>query len=173
MPKKEIWDNVKGYEGLYLISSKGRLLSAPRNGTKKEWHIVAPHFVGGYIQYTLSKNNIKKEYKAHRLVASAFLPNRLHKPEVNHIDGNKHNNNLENLEWATSSENQLHAFYTLKKQLKSVIQIGKDGKSIKTWEAIKQASKELKISAADISKAAAGKRKSAGGFLWKLAEEVK
>ena len=170
MALKEIWHNVKGYEGLYLVSTYGRVLSAPRNGTKKEWHFLAPHFVGGYIQYELSKNNQSKEYKAHRLVAQAFLHNPEKKREVNHIDGNKHNNRLDNLEWATTSENQLHARYTLSNGIKAVKQLGKDGKLIKVWRSIKEASVSLGIDAPDISNASRGKRLSAGGYKWQPLE---
>lgn len=170
MALKEIWHNVKGYEGLYLISTYGRVLSAPRNGTKKDWHFLAPHFVGGYIQYELSKNNQSKEYKAHRLVAQAFLLNPEKKREVNHIDGDKYNNHLENLEWATTSENQLHANYELGKGIRAVKQLSKDGKLIKVWRSIKEASLSLDIDAPDISNASRGKRLSAGGYKWQPLE---
>ena len=170
MALKEIWHNVKGYEGLYLISTYGRVLSAPRNGTKLEWHILAPHFVRGYIQYELSKNNQKKEYKTHRLVAQAFLYNPEKKREVNHIDGDKYNNRLDNLEWATTSENQIHAHYKLGKGIKAVKQLSKDGKLIKVWRSIKEASISLGIDGPDISNASRGKRLSAGGYKWQPLE---
>lgn len=166
MALKEVWSNIKGYEGLYLISTQGRVISAPRNGTKNEWHFLAPHFVRGYVQYQLVKDNAKKEYKAHRLVAEAFLSNPENKREVNHIDGDKSNNRVNNLEWATTSENQLHAARILGKGLKAVKQISKDGKLIKVWRSIKEASESLGIHAPDISKASCGKRKTAGGFVW-------
>ena len=166
----EIWENVQGYEGLYLISNLGRLLSAPRNGTKTYWHLIAPHYVGGYIQYELSKNNRKKFLKAHRLVAEAFLPNLENKREVNHIDGDKHNNRVDNLEWTTTSENQIHAHYKLGKGIKAVKQLTKDGQLIKVWRSIKEASKALDIDAPDISNASRGKRPSAGGFKWQPLE---
>lgn len=167
----EIWENVQGYEGLYLISNLGRLLSAPRNGTKLYWHMIAPHYVGGYIQYALSKHNRIKEFKAHRLVAEAFLPNPGNKREVNHIDGNKHNNSVDNLEWATTSENQTHSFWVLKNGLRPVKQLSKDGGLIKIWESIKEAGEELHICTGDISRAASNKRHTAGGYKWQFAEE--
>lgn len=170
MAQNEIWTDVKGYEGLYLISTYGRVLSAPRNGTKPEWHFLAPHFVGGYIQYELSKNNKSKAHKAHRLVATAFLYNPEKKREVNHIDGDKYNNKLDNLEWSTSSENQLHAFYELGKGIKAVKQLSKDGKLIKIWRSIKEASISLGIDGPDISNASRGKRLSAGGYKWQPLE---
>ena len=133
---------------------------------------MSPRNVGGYIQYELSKNNRKKFFKAHRLVAIAFLPNPENKREVNHIDGNKHNNRVDNLEWATTSENQLHANYVLGKGLKAVRQLTKDGEPVKIWRSIKEASDALNICAADISKSCANKRNSAGGYKWQLLKEA-
>ena len=168
----EIWENVQGYEGLYLISNLGRLLSAPRNGTKTYWHLIAPHKLKtGYVQYQLCKNDTRKEYKAHRLVAMAFLPNPENKREVNHIDGNPGNNTVDNLEWATTSENQIHAHYELGKGIMPVEQLTKDGELIKIWGSIKEAAKALNICAGDISRAASVKRHTAGGYKWRKAEE--
>ena len=171
MALKEIWHNVKGYEGLYLISTYGRILSAPRDGTKKEWHFLAPHYVRGYIQYELSKNNVTKAYKAHRLVAAAFLRNPYDKREINHIDGDKHNNRVDNLEWATSSENQKHASYVLGIRVKPVRQFTKDGKLVRVWNSIQEAGNALNICAANISRACANDKYSAGGYKWMKAKE--
>lgn len=66
----------------------------------------------GYLRVSVHKNGQRKRYFCHRLVAKAFIPNPLDKPEVNHKDGNPLNNNLSNLEWVTSSENKLHAYRT-------------------------------------------------------------
>lgn len=167
----EIWESVKEYDGLYLVSNLGRVLSAPRNGTRPYWRLMSPHYVGGYIQYPLTKNNKTKEYKAHRLVAEAFLPNLENKREVNHIDGNKHNNSVDNLEWATTSENQTHAHYVLCKGIKPVKQLTKDGKLVKIWGSIREAGDTLGVCRGDISRAASRKRYTAGGYKWQLAEE--
>ena len=170
MALDEIWQSVDGYEGLYLVSTYGRVLSAPRSGTKKEWHFLTPHFVAGYVQYQPVKDNKKKEYKAHRLVAKAFLPNPDDKLEVNHIDGDKHNNRIDNLEWATTSENQVHAHYVLGKGIKAIKQLARNGNYIRTWRSIKEASATLGIDASDISNASRGKRLSAGGYKWQPLE---
>jgi hypothetical protein len=114
---QEIWKNIKDWEG-YKISNLGRVKSLP-----KKWiiqnnniQITKERFKknfktnGGYLQVDLSKNTKRYHKYLHRLLAEAFILNPENKPEVNHIDGNKLNNNLKNLEWVTSSENKKHAF---------------------------------------------------------------
>lgn len=133
---------------------------------------MSPHFVGGYIQYLLHKDNKGKEFKAHRLVAEAFLPNPENKREVNHIDGDKHNNCVDNLEWATTSENQRHAFYVLGKGLRAVKQLDKDDNLIKIWRSIKEAGESLGIQRSDINKVCLKERGTAGGYKWRYAEEA-
>ena len=133
---------------------------------------MSPHFVGGYIQYLLHKNNKGKELKAHRLVAEAFLPNPENKREVNHIDGDKHNNRVDNLEWATTSENQIHAHYELGKGIKAVKQLSKDGKLIKVWRSIREAGASLGIECGDISRVCSKRRLTAGGYKWQYVEEA-
>lgn len=99
----EEWKDIESYEGFYKISSRGNVFSVRRN------KILKPYVVHGYYAIELNKNGITHKYLVHRLVAMAFLENKLQKTEVNHIDGNKSNNNLNNLEWCTSQENSLHA----------------------------------------------------------------
>ena len=113
----EIWKPIEGYEDLYQVSSYGRVKSNDRteickNGLVRfrEGKILKPHQnYNGYLWVSLCKNDKRKKNKIHRLVAQAFIPNINNKPQVNHIDGNKHNNNLKNLEWVTSKENMEHA----------------------------------------------------------------
>ena len=98
----EIWKDIQGYEGLYWASNLGNIKSLKKvlkfNKVEK-----------GYLHVTLYKNGTPKTIKAHRLTAKAFIPNIENKPEVNHIDGNKENNNIINLEWNTRAENNMHA----------------------------------------------------------------
>lgn len=94
----------------YTISNKGFIISLI--GT---FHILNPRYDGGgYIQYYIRdiSTSKRKDYKAHRLVAETFIPNPNNLPCVNHIDGNKRNNHVENLEWITYTENNLHAYKT-------------------------------------------------------------
>lgn len=100
----ETWRPVIGYEGLYDVSSDGRIRNAK---TKRE---LAHGFVNGYKRVNLWKNNSYKTRRIHRIVAEAFIENPYGKRTVNHKDGNKTNNSVENLEWATHSENNKHAY---------------------------------------------------------------
>lgn len=94
---------IKGYEN-YTISENGEVFNI--NSKKVLKGSIGEH---GYKYYRLSKNGVKKMFYAHRLVAEAFIGNPHNLPIVNHIDGNKLNNNINNLEWVTQSDNMSHA----------------------------------------------------------------
>lgn len=101
-----IYKDIKGYEGHYKACSNGTILSV-KNGKVKELSIINRGL--GYKAVHLCLNNKSKLFNIHRLVAETFLPNPENKPTVNHKDGNKSNNSIDNLEWATYSENNKHA----------------------------------------------------------------
>lgn len=113
----EIWKPVVGYEGLYEVSSHGRVKSLDRKGTDGrniKGKLLSINGIKNpntpYLQVSLYKDNIKKSIKVHRLVASAFLINEIEGlSAVNHIDGNKKNNNVDNLEWVSYVDNMKHA----------------------------------------------------------------
>jgi hypothetical protein len=106
--KEEVWAWVDGWDA-YQISSLGRVRRHYKNGTAR---ILKPSSTRGYAHISLSKNDVKTNRRIARLVAEAFIPNPLNKPQVNHKDGNKANDWVCNLEWATGSENTQHAVDT-------------------------------------------------------------
>ena len=126
--------------------------------------------VRGYKQITLSKDNKRSTKKVHRLVAEAFIPNPLKLPEVNHLDENKHNNSVDNLEWCTTRHNVNYGTRT-KRCSVTVIQYDINDKPIKKWESTKEVERQLNINHAHISKCCKGLQKTAGGFKWKYAAE--
>lgn len=116
----EIWKDIPSYEGYYQVSNFGNFRSLPRiikyksNGTRKypAKYLLTETTKDNYQRVVLMKDGVKKRYQAHRLVAITFIPNPDNKLCINHIDGNKSNNNVLNLEWCTYSENTIHAIKT-------------------------------------------------------------
>ena len=120
----EVFKDIKGYEGLYQISNLGRVKSVGRYVIRKSgiehlrkcWRKeIIMRLCNGYVGYkvlVLRKNNQPKTHLVSRLVALNFIPNPDNKPEVNHKNGIKSNNTVDNLEWMTSSENKIHALET-------------------------------------------------------------
>ena len=101
----EIWKNVKNFEGLYQVSNLGRVKSLNYNRTRKEKILKNKYDKGGYCQINLWKYGQMKHFLVHRLVAEAFIDNSNNKPCIDHIDGNRSNNRVENLRWCTYKEN--------------------------------------------------------------------
>lgn len=100
----EIWKKVKGWEDLYEVSNTGKVRSI-RTGKLRVFDINNC----GYERIVFYNGEYKERIFVHRLVAETFIPNPQNKPQVNHIDGNKSNNSVENLEWCTQMENEIHA----------------------------------------------------------------
>lgn len=107
---EEIWKDIPGYIGKYQVSNLGNVRSLNYHSTGKISLLKFAADKKGYFRCALSKKNKLVTYKVHRLVAGAFLPNPKELPQVNHIDGNKQNNNVSNLEWIDNSGNQSHAW---------------------------------------------------------------
>jgi len=120
--EKEMWKDVISYEGLYEVSSFGRVKSIRRRSLKdgRQVHerILKPGAGNrNYKVVCLSKNGISRTITIHRLVATSFIPDKEIETQVNHKDGNKFNNYLENLEWCTRKENMIHAKKVLKRNI--------------------------------------------------------
>ncbi len=177
----EEWKDIKGYEGLYLISSYGRCKTTnfkPGYGRIPEsseciLKIENPDYHQGYALVSLSKNGKKKKFRIHRLVAEAFIPNPNNYPCVNHIDGNKLNNNVNNLEWCTEKQNMEHAakFNLVNRGRQQYVkQLTLDGQVIKIYKSIREASRETNICRDSITKCLKGKQKQCGNFKWEYVE---
>ena len=105
----EIWKDIEGYEGLYQVSSWGRVKNSRTGRILKGLRDK-----DGYLLVGLCKKSVSQTHKVHRLVAEAFIPNPQNKPQVNHIDEDKENNHVENLEWSTAKENANHGTRNLR-----------------------------------------------------------
>jgi hypothetical protein len=175
---QEIWKDIKGYEGRYQISNLGRVKSLTKsiwNGytfrIKDEFILKGGKDKKGYLYVILSKDGIKSIYKIHRLVAQFFIPNPENKLEVNHIDGNKLNNSVNNLEWCTHQENIYHACTIgLRPNYRNVNQYDLQGNFIRCWNCISDISKTLKINQSAIWQCCVGKSKKSHGFIWRYAD---
>lgn len=168
---EEVWRDIKDYEGLYQVSNMGRIKSLERkNKYKQNKEIIMKNlFDGNYIFIRLSKNSKKKNCLVHRLVAEAFLEKDYKKEYVNHKNGIKTDNRVENLEWVTASENVIHAIKNKLKRLpnKKIIQIDENNKIIKYWDSIKEASETLCINRSNIGACCRNERERAGTYKWK------
>lgn len=109
---REVFEDLKGYEESYQISNQGRIFTKRRlDGNRiiygRELHPIITS--DGYLKVDLTKNSETKKFYVHRLVAMQFIKNPDNLPQVNHIDGNKFNNTVSNLEWCTQTANLIHA----------------------------------------------------------------
>ena len=191
---KEIWKKINEYEENYEISNLGNVRSLShkvKSGIKNQDYIVMRGKTlriyqdrpNDYKYVKLSKNNkVIKKY-VHRLVATAFIPNPSNMPQVNHKDGNKGNNNVNNLEWTTCLENIHHAFRNNLVSIKhgaehhyakKIIQYDINGNFIKAWGSISDAASQLKICRTAIANCCRYKphHHTAGGFKWKWNENL-
>lgn len=189
---KEIWKDIEEYEGLYQISNLGRVKSLERyvitkHGyqlpiSKKILKQITNKF--GYKKVELNKNGKGKSYSVHRLVAKTYLKDYNENLQVNHVNGIKDDNRVENLEMVTASQNQWHSYHVLKtkpsmqghfgsnhvRSLK-VKQYDKQGNYIKTWDSIIEAAHEVNVPPCCISNTCSNRRKTAGGYIWKYADK--
>lgn len=179
---EEIWKDVPCFEGKYQVSSLGRL---KRYHNGKYVIMAARHRGHSYLGVTLTKNEFKKDFYIHRLVAEVFIPNPNGLPQVNHKDFNKENNTIDNLEWCTGPENVKHYLEHGKRKKqkgrkkgyknhkrcsckgrKAINQYSLDGTLIKKWECAGQIQKELGIWHSNITDCCKGVSKQSHGYVW-------
>ena len=176
---REIWRPISGYEGLYEVSNNGRVRSVQRiihysDGYDRinDGRILKPAKASkdkrcDYLRVSLSKDNFVRQFSVHRIVAEHFVNRNDGCDFVNHIDGNKHNNSAENLEWVTASGNKMHAVYTgldiPNFGIKRVYCLTNG----KVYPSASQAARELGLDDSSVSKVCRGKRKQTRGMIFR------
>ena len=151
------WVDIVGYEGIYKVSKDGQVMSVRKNKTIKPWLNIY-----GYYSVRLHKDGNRRTAFVHRLIAQAFIPNPDNKSEVNHIDGNKLNNDISNLEWVSHRENIIHSVDILNHQKRAV-------RCIETgivYESIKASALAVNGHKTGIAHASNGKIKTYKGYHW-------
>lgn len=179
----EKWKDIKNYEGFYQISNLGRVKSLIfRNNVcniKKEKILKPTDNGNGYLIVSLHKNKNRKVFYIHRLVGQTFIENKEHLKEINHKDGNRKNNNIDNLEWCNRKYNVEHSYRNNgRKSAFSEIKGNKhrlsipikqyslDRQFIKKFDSMKQASEEMNICYTSIQRCRTKKQKTAGNYIW-------
>ena len=188
---REIWKDVKDFEGIYQISNLGNFKSVDRiNIHKDRWGNSIKYKIKGkpkryslnnkgYCVIQLYKNGKTKHYLLYRLVAEAFIPNPNNLPEVNHKDENKLNNCIDNLHWCTRIYNNTYGIQskegrrkTSKFRMKKVNQYNLKGELLMTFDGIRVAEEKTGINNRNICGCCKGKTKTAGGYVWRYADDI-
>ena len=182
---EEIWKDIFGYEGFYKVSNLGRVkrLVDWRGNDYNARYVPHPKIVlpyldrNGYERICLSMQGKDKHYRIHQLVAKAFIPNPNNYPQINHIDEDKTNNRVDNLEWCTQAYNNKYGTrgqrigitnHNGKGAKRSVLQYDLDGNFIRRWKSMQDAADNLLgVSVPKICACCRGNRTHHRGFIWK------
>lgn len=198
--RAELWNDIEGYEGKYMISDCGSVKSLERT-VRSRWtknipvheKLLKKSIRGGYERVVLVDNGARKTFSVHYLVASAFIPNPGNKPCIDHINGIRNDNRVENLRWCTRKENCNFALARENKSKalrgekapwygksgslhvtsKAVSQYEEDGTFVRTYGSIHEAGRETGINYKLINRVCLGQRKKTGGYIWEYANEKK
>lgn len=182
--ENEIWKSIPDYEGLYEVSNLGRVRSLGKyytetfNGIQKTMYsppkMLSCHYDSdGYLRVSLCKDRKVKCYPLHRLIAFAFIPKIEGKEQINHINGVKDDNRIENLEWCTPKENTIHAHRTglcgINGKSKQVAKLNEQGEILEVYESARQASIDCGLSGvnSNITKVCRQGYGHCAGFRWK------
>lgn len=180
---QELWKDIKGYEGIYQVSNLGRIKSFDKwvrygRGVRLiKGKILSEHNKENqYKTVILCDSNGKgKTHRTHRLVAEAFIKNPECYPQVNHIDENKTNNCVDNLEWCTSLYNVNYGSRSEKQSFKRgthVVQLDTDGNVLKVWNSISKVSKAIGACKKHLSKNLKLGAYSCKGYIWDYEERL-
>ena len=157
--------DIKGYEGLYAVTSCGRVWSY-----KRQKFLTPSTNEKGYLYVSLYKNGEHKRCRIHRLIAEAYLPNPNNLPQINHKDENKANNCLQNLEWCNAKYNTNYGTgieRAANSRKKPILQYDLNGNFIREWECTADVGSEV---CGHICHCLKGKRHTAYGYIWKYKE---
>lgn len=191
--KKEIWKNIIGYEGHYQVSNLSRIKILARSIVKYRTDIKksAIHNMpekilktciakqDGYVVCNLKREGKSKSFLVHRVIALAFIPNPNNYPQINHKNGIRHDNRLDNLEWCTGKQNSIHAYKVNKRTPPWLGKFGKNhhssvkviqktvgGVFVKEWDSMSSVKRELGIGNLYLCLKKIIGHKTAGGYIW-------